>query len=150
MPTEHSTPDDVYECYERAAPQSWVRIAVRFRKVGSDDSWAIGRDECGYTWDQGELGKAFVSVDDNDDGFRLASFYFNEIGGEEGWTEGLMVMDVDGTRSTTLIESPDGVSDDFLETDRHFLDEYLAEHREEMTQLGQDTYGGRRKGLFRR
>lgn len=150
MPTLYDTPDDVYACYERAAPEDWVRLAVRFRKVGSADSWAVGTDECSFCWDSGALVKGYLSVEDNDDGYRLSEFLFDEIGQAEGWTEGLMVMDVDGTRSTTLIESPEGVSDDFLETDRHFLDEYQAEHREEMTQLGQDTYGGRRKGLFRR
>ena len=150
MPTEHSTPTDVYECYERAAPEYWVRLAIRFRKVGSEESWAVGRDQCVYTWESAELRGGYLSVEGNDDALRLDDFYFDEVGVTTGWTEGLMVMDVDGTRSTSLMESPDGVSDDFLESDRHFLDEYLAEHREEMSQLGQDTYGGRRRRLFRR
>lgn len=150
MATQYETPDDVYECYERAAPEHWVRLVVRFRKVGSEDSWAVGEDRCVYLWESGALVKEYFDVEENDDELRVGDFLFHEISDAGEWTEGLMVMDVDGSRSTSLIESPDGVSDDFLETDRHFLDEYLAEHREEMTQLGLDAYGGRRGRLFRR
>ena len=143
------SPAEVYDIYQNAAPDNWLRVAVRLRKAGTAEEFSVAHEDGVYVWDSGEVKAQYLRVRGNDAKYRLHTFFFDDLDGPS-WTDGLLVVDADGNRSTTLIDGVEGVSEDFLELGKDFVQEYLAEHREEMTQLGRHTYGGRRRRLFRR